>query len=281
LNWSDVEHETLYTVVRWSAETLTTVVAKLPANVTNYTATGLTPETRQFFLISAENPAGLSSTSYQLAEMPPAAAPTTPNPLVTTVLSPTEIALTWNDSIGESHYQILHWTAQTGTQVLAIRNPNVTSYTATNLAPDTRHWFYVEAINEFGVASSGWQLAITPDVLSTLTQANDSQLVLAAATTNANEFSARTKQDAMGVSRNVEDSASRNRLLIRRESSNAADRYRSAGIPEDSESIFRFITGENPELKEEILDLLAECITASACGQRITDDQLARLWECW
>ena len=70
LDWNASPGATFYRVYHWTPQTLSYVMATLNANVTNYTATGLTPDTRHWFRVEAGNSGSVASTPFVLGQTP-------------------------------------------------------------------------------------------------------------------------------------------------------------------------------------------------------------------
>ena len=70
LDWNASPGATFYRVYHWTPQTLSYVMATLNANVTNYTATSLTPDTRHWFRVEAGNSGSVASTPFVLGQTP-------------------------------------------------------------------------------------------------------------------------------------------------------------------------------------------------------------------
>ena len=161
LSWSAATGATFYQVVHWSSQAGTNVVATLGSGATNYTVTGLAPGTRHWFQVVAGNSSGVAQTEFKLGETPPIPV-TAPATFQVTVVSPTQVGLSWSAATGATFYQVVHWNEQAGTNVVATLGAGATNYTVTGLAPGTRHWFRIVAGNSSGVAQTEFKIGETP-----------------------------------------------------------------------------------------------------------------------
>lgn len=156
LSWSDVAGESGYRVYDWTG-TGWHLTTTLNANVTSYSATGLTAGKTYYYYVEAFNATGVGAATWKSATTFVSA----PDPLKLTVVSNTQINLSWTDVAGETGYRVFSWNGSSWQQRGAALAANVTSYQATGLNANTRYWFYVEAFNASSSAASASQSAMT------------------------------------------------------------------------------------------------------------------------
>ncbi|MFO0863079.1 MAG: fibronectin type III domain-containing protein [Gemmataceae bacterium] len=180
LSWTDSQGETGYDVYKYNAgawQKITTT--PLAANTTTYSATGLTGGTTYYFYVSAVNSVGNTDTAYQTVTTL-AGAPAVPGNFAVKATSSSRIDVTWSDVSGEKGYRVYDWTG-TGWHLTGTVAANVTSYSVTGLTAGSTFYYYVEAYNDTGAASSDWKSVTTfvaaPDPL-TLTPVSGTQINL-------------------------------------------------------------------------------------------------------
>ena len=116
---------------------------------TNYTVTGLMPNTYYEYKVKAINTYGSSSFSAcagattQSAGSPPPA----PAGLTASALSNSSVYLTWNSSTGAASYDVYTCSGS------FVANTTNTNYTVTGLMPNTYYEYKVKAINTYGSSS--------------------------------------------------------------------------------------------------------------------------------
>ncbi len=126
---------------------------------TTYSATGLTASTTYYFIVRSISAGGTSSPSIQASATTPAAgvpvvpvtppaAPAAPSALVATVVSSTQINLSWSPSSTAS----VTYTVYSGSTAMA-SGLAATSYSATGLTPSTAYTFTVVAVSSAGSSS--------------------------------------------------------------------------------------------------------------------------------
>lgn len=119
--------------------------------VTSYSDTGLSPSTSYSYTVSAFDAAGNNSDPSSPATAttltaPDTTPPSVPTGLVATVVSSSQINLTWNastDNVGVTGYKIYRNSVQVGTST-------VTSYQDTGLSPSTSYTYTVSAFDAAG-----------------------------------------------------------------------------------------------------------------------------------
>ena len=151
VNWTDRSLEDGFTVQRRPAGTVTwTDIATTGRDVTQYTFTGLSPETVYEFRVKADTATVSSPWSAILSVTTPATPPTTPSlsPLVAVVSS---VTLAWFNPSFETAI-IVERSVGTATNwlVLATLPADTTGYTDTNVVSSTAYNYRVKARNSAG-----------------------------------------------------------------------------------------------------------------------------------
>ncbi|MGH1361984.1 MAG: fibronectin type III domain-containing protein [Calditrichia bacterium] len=118
----------------------------------SYTDRGLLPATAYFYQIDASNNFGGSAISNQVNETTNGVAPNAPTALQTSVLSPTQAALTWTASVGTPQKYYLYRSlvsAESYTLLDSVDHPAI-AYNDNTLEPETRYYYVVSAGNIWG-----------------------------------------------------------------------------------------------------------------------------------
>lgn len=133
-------------------------IATVGANVTTYSNTGLAPATKYWYRVQAQNGSGVSTyTNNASATTLPPPPPVAPSGLTLTVLSGSQIKLTWTDnSPDETGFRIERAPDAGGvagayTEIATV-GVNVATFTNTGLAPTTTYWYRVRAYNAGGTS---------------------------------------------------------------------------------------------------------------------------------
>ncbi len=139
---------------RTGASTTYTEIAIVAANVTSYSNTGLTANTKYGYRIRSYNSAGNSAYSnlVNATTLAGTTPPSAPSNLVATAVSSSQINLTWTDNASnEDGFKIERKTGAGGTyaEVGAVA-ANVTSFSNTGLAASTQYFYRVFAHNAGG-----------------------------------------------------------------------------------------------------------------------------------
>jgi Fibronectin type III domain len=93
-----------------------------------------------------------------------------PNPVSLSILSPTQVNVTWTDVADETGYRVLHWT---GTDIVTVDTvaADVTTYTVKGLSPAHKEWLTVEAFNAAESIKATWEaVTMPPDPITAPTQ---------------------------------------------------------------------------------------------------------------
>jgi hypothetical protein len=143
-------------------------IATVGANVTTYSNTGLTGNTKYWYRVQASNANGNSAYSNAALATTLQPAPAAPTGLSTSAVSSSQINLAWTDNANnETGFRIERapdagGVAGTYTEI-AVVGVNVNSYSSTGLAAGATYWFRVRAYNGTGTSSySNESSATTP-----------------------------------------------------------------------------------------------------------------------
>ena len=154
LSWDNSPRETGY-VIYVSQGNGSSVLATVGRNVTTYNATGLNSNGFYRFLIVARNQNGGTASTWRDVVMT-SAKPTSPNPLIATVTSPTQVRLNWKNSQLETNYAI-YVSQGSGSSFLTTTGRNANSYTVSGLTPNSFYRFLIVARNQNGATAGTWQ----------------------------------------------------------------------------------------------------------------------------
>ncbi len=145
-----------------------TQIATVGANVTSYANTGLTASTSYSYRVRAYNTGGESgySNTASATTLAAPAVPNAPTNLIATVISKSQINLTWTDNANnETGFYIERCKGSTCTNFarIATVGANVTSYANTGLTKNTTYRYRVVAYNASGL--SGYSNIVTATTL--------------------------------------------------------------------------------------------------------------------
>ncbi len=137
-------------------------VNTVSSNVTTYHDTGLLSSTTYYYRILAYNSATQSGYSNE-ANATTRGAPAAPTNLNATVVSPSQIDLSWQDNaINEDGFKIERKTGAGGVWTeIGIVSANITTYQNTNLSPGTLYYYQVRAYNTWGNSAYTGEIAAT------------------------------------------------------------------------------------------------------------------------
>ncbi len=155
LTWTDnSNNETSFLIERSTNGTSFTQITSVGAGVVSYTDSGLSSSTAYTYRIRAANSAGNSpyaNTAQATTATPAPTAPSAPSNVTATVISSTQINLTWADNNGGSaSYIIVRATGNGGFVQIATVPAGLTSYSDTSLSPGTKYTYAVEATSAGG-----------------------------------------------------------------------------------------------------------------------------------
>jgi hypothetical protein len=133
-------------------------IGSVGANITTFSDTGLQPRTTYTYLVRAWNSVGASGDSNALTVQTPSsdgvALLTAATALAATVLSLTEIRLTWQDNSSDEHaFALWRRTATSDWIRIAVVAPNTTRFLDRNVSPGTTYTYRVRATRD-NVASA-------------------------------------------------------------------------------------------------------------------------------
>jgi galactose oxidase len=152
LSWTDnAATESGFTVERSADGVSFVTIATLGANATSYQNTGLSPSTTYRYRVSAQNSAGSSNPSNIATATTAAATPTSvaaPTTLTAAAASASQINLAWVDNANnETGYSVERSVNGTTFTQIASLAANVTKYSNTGLAANTRYYYRVRAVS--------------------------------------------------------------------------------------------------------------------------------------
>jgi len=167
LVWSDLyDNETGFRIDRRLGISKTwTTLATLDADTTGYTDAGLQPGISYSYQVFAMLNGGLSAPSTKATVTTPAV-PAAAGKLAATVLSSSQIQLTWADnSTDETGFKIERSADGVNFTLVSTAAPNITSFTDTNLSPTTNYSYLILATNTQGDAAPSNMIAATTAAL--------------------------------------------------------------------------------------------------------------------
>lgn len=177
LAWLDVStDETGFEVEQSTDGTKFVRVADLPANAIVYQDKSLKPATKYWYRVRSKNASGNSAYSnIANATTLPVTIPKAPSALAATVVSATQLNLTWTDNAtDETGFELERSTNALSFTKIADLPANTTTYQNTGLAPATRYWFRVVAKNTAGKSAysniaNATTLQVAPNAPANLT----------------------------------------------------------------------------------------------------------------
>jgi fibronectin type 3 domain-containing protein len=143
LSWDSVSGASYYYIYRATSSTGSYTKIKTVSDV-QYTDTGLTSEKTYYYKIQAYSSAGLSNYSKVVSAKTEAVG--VPANLTATVLSNSEIELTWDPLSDAASYYVYRATSATGTYT-KIKTVTVPNYTDTGLTSGKTYYYKVKAYN--------------------------------------------------------------------------------------------------------------------------------------
>ncbi len=183
LTWSDQSSdEDSFNILVSTDGTTYSYLDTAAANQTTYQATGLDASTAYWFKVEAVKQDVPSSDSNAAGDTTSAIA--VPTGLAGSVVSSSEIDLSWTDTSGDASGYGIEWSTDGSTfSPLATVDAGVFSYPATNLAPGTNYTFRVRAMadnGESGYSSAyAWTKPATPSGLTATLSADGNTVNLA------------------------------------------------------------------------------------------------------
>jgi fibronectin type 3 domain-containing protein len=176
LTWTASTGATSYNVKRsmTSGGPYTTLVPS--PTVTNFTDTGLTNNTKYFYVVSAANAGGEGANSAEVSATPLLSVPPAPTGLTATAGNG-QVALSWTASLGATSYNVKRSLTTGGPYNTAVASPTQTNYTDATVTNGTPYYYVVTAVNAAGQSGNSNQASATPamavaDVTITVNPAN-------------------------------------------------------------------------------------------------------------
>ena len=156
LSWTNVPDEDGYKLYRsLSASGTYSQIETLGANVTTYSNTDLNPNTQYCYKVESYNSAGSSGYSPYDCATTDQDLPSSPSWLTATTYSNSQINISWEDVTNEDGYKLYRSLSASGTySQIETLGANVTTYSNTDLNPNTQYCYKVEAYN--GAGNSGY-----------------------------------------------------------------------------------------------------------------------------
>ena len=156
LSWTNVPDEDGYKLYRsLSASGTYSQIETLGANVTTYSNTDLNPNTQYCYKVESYNSAGSSGYSPYDCATTDQDLPSSPSWFTATTYSNSQINVSWEDVTNEDGYKLYRSLSASGTySQIETLGANVTTYSNTDLNPNTQYCYKVEAYN--GAGNSGY-----------------------------------------------------------------------------------------------------------------------------
>ena len=170
LLWNDLSNETSYTLFRdTDNDPAGAVKISRTADQTNYSNTGLAPDTIYYYWVKAYNGGGASGYSSVISNM---TYPSPPQLISVITISTEQINLLWNDLSNETSYTLFRDTDNDPTGAVKFGlAANQTNYSDTGLVTNTTYYYWVKAFNAGGgsgysavESNKTWSSTTVPDV---------------------------------------------------------------------------------------------------------------------
>lgn len=212
LSWADVsDNEGGFEIERSTDGRNFSKIADANSNATTYSSVGLDALTRYWYRVRAKNGAGnsgYSNTADATTLAPPVNAPRPPSALTLSVISASQINLSWTDNAdNETGFEVERSTDGTNFTKIADLTSNTTSFNNTALNAATRYWYRVRAQNSGGASSysniadaTTSQLAPVAPARLTATAISYQQVDLAWADISSNENTFHIERSTDGTS---------------------------------------------------------------------------------
>ena len=166
LTWTASSAATGYVVQRCTGASCTSFAQVGTTTTASYSNTGLTASTSYSYRVDATNAAGSSGFSNTTTGTTTAALPTAPSNLASSVISSSQINLTWTASTsGATGYTVQRCPGASCTSFAQVGTSTTTSYSDIGLAASTTYTYRVDATNAAG--SSGFSNTATGTMSAT------------------------------------------------------------------------------------------------------------------
>ena len=129
---------------------------------TSYADTGLTNETKYYYVVSAYSSAGQSANSTEVSATPtaPPTPPSAPTNLTATAGN-AQVAVTWTASTGATSYNVKRSTTS-GSGYVRIGTSTAAAFTDMGLTNGTTYYYVVSGVNASGEGPNSSQVTATP-----------------------------------------------------------------------------------------------------------------------
>jgi autotransporter-associated beta strand protein len=159
VNWSGSTGATSYNVYRFTPDTPPVQIGS--SVTTSYTDGGLSPNTTNYYLVTAANACNTSGYSAYAPGVTPPGPPATPTGLAAAP-GDTEVSLTWNTSGGATGYNVGRSTANGGPYSIIATNIPGAACLDFNVTNGVTYYYVVAALNGGGVSPNSSQVSVTP-----------------------------------------------------------------------------------------------------------------------
>ncbi|KAA6431450.1 T9SS type A sorting domain-containing protein [Dyadobacter flavalbus] len=155
LKWTDnATDETGFELERSLNGTAFIKIADIAANATAYADTGLASTTKYWYRLLAKNTAGKSAYSNVVSATTLEVVPNAPAGLIATAVSPFQINLAWTDkAVNETGFQLERSLDGVTFTKIADIAANRIVYENTGLAPATKYYYRIRAVNLIGASA--------------------------------------------------------------------------------------------------------------------------------
>jgi len=129
---------------------------------------------------------------FEVLEARECPAVTAPTGVQLSLVSATQVKISWNDVANETGYRIFQWNGTQTVQIGAV-GANVKTFTANGLTPNQVQWFIVQAIDRNSSANSSWASITTPaDAITVPTNIKVASATLSTVTLTWNDSTGET-----------------------------------------------------------------------------------------
>jgi cellulose 1,4-beta-cellobiosidase len=151
LTWTASSGATSYNVKRATVSGGPYAVITSGIVTTSFIDSTASNGTTFYYVVSAVNPGGESGNSNEASATPSQLPPAAPTGLSATVISRTQINLTWTDNAtNEDGFKVERSNNGTGFVQIAVVGSNVTTFANTSLTPNKKYFYRIRAFNNGG-----------------------------------------------------------------------------------------------------------------------------------